>query len=135
VKQGSCRLNQAWTNPEGNNIQRVLQAIGALPLDHIDEVALSLYEQGFFRNGSLYISLFCIGNIIDGEVQGKYPCVPQVTWENALRFIFHRFKNYRRQKGEHEQWDESGHVLWKCAAFSTTEEEFITNIKILWMIL
>ena len=135
VKKGRCSLNGAWINPDLKNIQRVLRAVGAIPRDDIESVSSRVYDQGYYRDGSYYISLCCIGNDIDNDVQSKYPDIPQIIWNDALRFIFNRFKTYRSQKGEHEQWDETGHVLWKCAAFSETEDEFIKSIKKLWMVL
>lgn len=135
VKKGRCSLNDAWTKPESKNIQRVLRAIGAIPVAAMEAVSSQIYDQGYYRDASYYISLCCIGDEIDSDVQKRYPEIPQITWNDALRFIFSRFRIYRSQKGEHEQWDDSGHVLWKCAAFSTTEEDFIKDIAKLWMLI
>jgi hypothetical protein len=91
VKQGRCSLNDAWTNPELNNVQRVLRSIGILPLANIDVVASHIYDQGYYRDSSSCVSLFCIGEEINDEVHGRYANIPQVTWDAALRFIFNRF--------------------------------------------
>jgi hypothetical protein len=37
AKRGRCALNGPWTNPERENLHRVLFAMGFLPHEHVQE--------------------------------------------------------------------------------------------------
>lgn len=130
VKRGLCDLNGPWTSPEQRNIQRVLRAVGAIPLEDVDLVAQKLYEQGCYENTRYYISLICIGENINPEIQQRYPLVPQILWSDVKSFIYQRFRNYRSVKSWHQHWDKDGHSLWKWFKNSRDEQTFSSGIEL-----
>jgi hypothetical protein len=130
VKRRTCNLNGPWTNPELENMQRVIHAIGAFPDDEINIVANQLYESGRYENESTIITLLCFGMYRNEELDPNYTEVPQLIWENVLRFIYNRFHEYRNQKATHPQWDREGHLLWNLAIRSRNHREFINKIDI-----
>jgi hypothetical protein len=79
-------------------MHRVLRAIGAFTGDVIDEIAQKLYKEGVYESELYCLSLFCVGNRINRELQAKCPDVPQVTWDNIIEFIYNRFEKYQEQK-------------------------------------
>ncbi len=130
VKRGLCNLNGPWTSPERRNIQRVLQAIGAIPLEDVDLVAKDLYEHGCYKNSNCYISLICIGESMNPDIRRRYPFVPQILWSEVKSFIYQRFLNYRNEKSWHQHWDEDGHKLWKLFEASRDEQSFSTGVEL-----
>jgi hypothetical protein len=130
VKRGLCNLNGPWTSPERRNIQRVLRAVGALPLEDVDIAAERLYEQGCYKNENYYISLICLGETINPEVRNRYPLVPQILWSDIKSFIYQRFRNYRNVKSWHQHWDENGHHLWNWFESSRDEQNFVSGIEL-----
>ncbi|WP_019013681.1 hypothetical protein [Elioraea tepidiphila] len=112
VKRSRCALNGPWTNPSGENVHRVLAAIGCLPPAKIRCAAKQIYETGLYDDGNrLRIRLIAIGNHIDDLLQQKYPRVTQIVWEHLLRFVFDRFQKYRNQKTQTDHWDNVGKQL------------------------
>ena len=84
-----CTLNGPWTEPERQNVNRVLAAIGCIPRNVIDAAATEIYQHGVFELGSLRPHL-----------TERFPQVRQVTWRCVLDFMWERFRKYRRQKRE-----------------------------------
>lgn len=126
VKRGRCNLNGPWTNPSKRNIDRVLYAIGAFPENMVEEIAQSLYERGRYEGDSIRLRLVAIGRETNQQLEGK---AVQLTWSEITRFIFERFKQYRRIKSQHEQWDECGRYLFRRAVFDSSNlEEFQQSI-------
>lgn len=115
VKAGLCRLNGAWTNSEKENMHRVLRALGTVPMQEVKTVASAIYETGCYSNQLYHISMVCIGQEENPEITRDYSQVPQITWDQVLRFIYKRFQSFRNQKTAHGQWDKQGHDLWDCA--------------------
>src|SRR5258708_6121620 len=103
VKRCYCSLNGPWTSPERMNIERVLRAIGALPLEDIDGVAEKLYKHGNYVNPAYHVSLICVGETQSKEVRDQFPRVPQILWPEIKSFIWQRFDNYRNEKTWHQQ--------------------------------
>ena len=132
VKTGLCSLNGPWTNREGKNMQRVLRAVGMLPPQEVETAAAALYECGIYSNQLYQVSLFCLGKEENQKVANDYPEVLQITWEHTLKFIYRRFRDYRRQKTSHPQWDDSGQLLWDCALSrqSRTVEDFVAQVEV-----
>jgi hypothetical protein len=128
VKIRTCNLNGPWTRQEAKNMHRVLRAIGAFTGDVIYEIAQKLYKEGVYESELYYLSLFCVGNRINRELQAKYLDVPQVTWDNIMEFIYNRFEKYQEQKHMHPQWDSTGHELWNSFRKSS-KDEFMSKIK------
>jgi len=131
VKRGLCNLNGPLTSPERRNIQRVLRAIGIFPLENVDFVAEKLYEQGYYNNSRLYLSLICIGETSNPDVNNRFQLVPQILWSDIKSFIYQRFQNYKNVKTWHQHWDENGQNLWNLFEDSRDEQSFTNNIELL----
>lgn len=131
VTRGHCKLNGPWTSPEKRNIQRVLRAIGVLPLEDVDFVAEKLYEQGCYKDSKIYLSIICIGETSSPDVNNRYPLVPQIVWSDIKSFIYQRFRSYRNVKTWHQHWDENGHNLWNLFESTRDEQSFTSNIELL----
>ena len=93
---------------------RVLAAVGVLESCLVDEASEELYNSGAYENSDIYVSLVCIGDKKNRELETKHPRGLQVTWEQVLDFIFERFSLYYDQKSNHPQWDKTGKLLWNC---------------------
>jgi len=124
VKRSQCRLNGPWTQPERENIQRVLRAIGVAQENEVHNIADNIYRNGFYDNQDFRISLLCVGDQQNRDIETEYPDVPQITWDLILSFIYTRFRAYRRQKSAHPQWDECGQLLWGKARMSRNVFEY-----------
>lgn len=129
-KRSICNLNGPWTDPERENMHRVIHAIGAFPNFEIVIVANRLYESGRYENENTIISLLCFGKYRNEELNSNYIEIPQLLWEDVLSFIYNRFHQYREQKITHPQWDREGHLLWNLAIRSRNHIEFIDKIDI-----
>jgi hypothetical protein len=129
VKKGKCDLNGPWTRPGDQNIPKILQALGPCPPNGISKVADSLYKTGVYNDESMYFSLFCLGVQENKQRKERYPDVPQRTWEQVLRFIYRRFRTYRREKANHGQWDDAGQELWRCFEKAPCVTDFVASIK------
>lgn len=130
VKASLCALNGPWTNPDRQNMQKVLRALGAFPEAENDVVATALYDQGRYESQLYHVSLLCLGKDENSDVAKSYPKVPQITWSRVLTFIYNRFRKYRRQKVSHGQWDQQGHDLWDCAEQSRDDQAFVARVVI-----
>lgn len=128
VKKRTCKLNGPWARPEAENMNRILKAIGAFKDDIIDEVARKLYEKGVYENEFYYVSLFCVGSRKNTELPRKYENVPQVIWDDILKFIYNRFKQHEEQKLHHPQWDSTGERLWSICRKCRDKNEFVSKI-------
>jgi len=129
VKRGTCDLNGPWTVPADQNMQRVLRAIGAFPNEEIEDIARALYEEGCADESS-FLTLLCLGSKENLKIRETYPRVPQITWDRALRFIFNRFRRYRRQKVSHDQWNLDGRNLWNWVTDCTDPKEFAASVEV-----
>lgn len=131
VKTGLCDLNGPWSKPERRNLQQVLAAVGFCPSGDLDSVARVLYESGRVSGHGYCASLLCLGKSRNAEIHARYPAVPQITWEEVLKFIHSRFREYRSKKVSHEQWDSAGHQLWKAVEASRGDAgEFIRGVVV-----
>ena len=130
VTKVKCKLNGPWTDPTEKNMDRVLRAIGAFDNATMSEVAKKLYQDGFYENKLYYLSLFCVGKQKNSYWLKKLPNVPQKLWDDILKFIYNRFKEYEEQKVAHEQWDCTGHKLWKVFEKCSKQSEFVNKIEI-----
>ena len=129
--KGRCKLNGPWTCPEKENMQRVLNSIGAFKEETIENIAESLYSLGYYENDLFRVNLVCIGKEIDKHLSQKYPKVPQILFNNVLDFMHKRFKKFHDQKQSHQQWDETGKNLWDLYASNRkNSDNFIKNIEI-----
>jgi hypothetical protein len=130
VKAGGMRLNGPWTNRERNNMLRLLSAVGPLPYAEARRAASSLYESGVYTNQLYQVTLVCIGSHVNEELKVSHPQVPQITWPDTLRFIYQRFRDYRREKRSHGQWDADGQSLWRRADSARTVDAFIEAVHV-----
>src|SRR5579863_7121954 len=123
-----CALNGPWTDEERENVHRLLAALGCVPNGLIREAASRIYQDGVFRGDALRIRLIAVGGVKNPELFERFPKVVQITWRQVLKFIWHRFHTYRRQKTQVQQWDEQGLLLKKLADSSNGEEGFISAV-------
>lgn len=120
-----CTLNGPWTSQDRQNVHRVLAAMGCLPPNAIGQAAADIYKSGMFQSRSgLRIRLVAIGRGRSDDIAKQYPDVTQVTWVEALSFIWKRFDRYGKQKTQVDQWDEFGKNI-KWYADYHEESEFI----------
>lgn len=112
VKTGLCALNGPWTNPDQENIQRILSAIGVLPVLKRNSAAVSLYENGQFQDKCASIRLIAIG---DRKAE-LTPAVTQILFDDILEFIHRRFDAYERQKSSVGNWASDGQELRRLSA-------------------
>lgn len=115
IKLGQAELNGPWKNPDRQNMQRVLYALGAFPPDKVDVVGQALYEQQVFVDERYRCRLFALGRYQNEDLS---PNVVQLTWEKILEFIHHRFATYEKYKSQHQQWDATGRYLCEQAVSS-----------------
>ncbi|MPZ20232.1 MAG: hypothetical protein GEV06_20285 [Luteitalea sp.] len=130
IKSKVCALNGPWTNPDRQNMHKVLRAVGAFPAAENEIAAAALYERGFYQSQLYHTSLLCLGEEESPEVATNYPKMPQMTWFKALSFIYTRFDSYRRQKESHGQWDEQGRALWVVSEQSRSSQEFVDRVGV-----
>jgi hypothetical protein len=125
-----CALNGPWTRQDRQNVNRVLAAIGCLPLDNIEEAARTIYQDGVHDSKllSLRIRLVAVGRERSQELSADYPKVAQLTWLEMLAFIWHRLHRYKQQKKQVDQWDADGREIKRIADDSATVSEFTDSI-------
>lgn len=130
VKKSTCRLNGPWTEPEKENLQRVVRALGAFPEDQAEPVAKAIYTSGAFHNSAYDLTLACFGESANSDINKNFPDVPQILWDKVLTFIHNRFRGYRDQKASHGQWGPRGMELWNCVSRNRTLEAFKADVDI-----
>src|SRR5690606_8562518 len=113
----------------GQNIHRVLAAIGCLPPDRIEAAAAALYSNALYESpAGLRIRLVLIGRDVDPGLTERYAGITQVTWSEAASFIWRRFDRYRRQKAQVDQWDNTGRIL-KQMARGNSVANFVAAVR------
>jgi len=130
VKRSLCSLNGPWTEPEKENLQRVLRAMGAFPEEQVETVAKNVYTSGVFSNAAYFLTLACFGETRNSDIGENFPDVPQILWDKVLTFIYNRFRRYRDQKSSHGQWDETGRNLWDCVWLNRDLDTFKKAVMI-----
>ena len=121
-----CTLNGPWTRRESQNIHRVLAAIGCLPPDCIDDAAADIYRTGVYRAGTgLRIRLVAVGRERSVELASQYAGVTQLIWQDLLAFIWARYKTYRNQKTQVDQWEAEGQKIKYLADRTGDEGKFV----------
>lgn len=112
VKLDECRLNGPWTDPESENLSRVLRAAGLHEPDEVEAVADALYENHRFTDLRSEVRLYAIGDTGAGDLERRRPGVLALPWVDIFGFIHDRFSTYQGVKADHQQWDEIGHRLF-----------------------
>ena len=130
VKTEQCALNGPWTNPARGNMLRVLLAVGLLPEPEARVAAEALHRRGWYSNQLFHIALTAFGREENPTISKAYPDVEQIRWEQVLTFIHRRFRDYRREKRSHGQWDVAGRQLWDAADQSRSLREFIKLVRV-----
>jgi hypothetical protein len=106
VKRTQCSLNGPWTNPDRQNMHRVLRAIGCVSYTHLDQAAASLYSKGRWSDKNATIRLFSIGDSKDEEL--LCGAEQQIEWDSVIEFCVSRFLEYQNQKKSVAQWTRDG---------------------------
>ena len=120
-----CALNGPWTRQDRQNVHRVLAAIGCLSPDRIEVAATDIYRAGFHRSDALRMRLVAVGRDRSEDIAKAYPEVTQLLWSGMLAFIWNRFRRYRQQKTQADQWDLEGHKIKRLADRSNDAADFI----------
>lgn len=124
IKHGMCRLNGPWTDPQLENMFRVLYAIGAFERKQVPEVARELYQEAEYSDYTYRMRLFAVGERRNPEI---IPNAVQIVWDDILIFIYERLMKYRIQKSHHAQWDRTGTRLYDLAVHHT-KDDFIGTV-------
>lgn len=127
AKTGECALNGPWTDPGKENLQRVLYAMGFLPHQQVHEAAKQLYQRRCYCDDLMTIQFVAVGR--QRSQRGAVAEAEQMTWEELLRWIHQRFRDYADQKAHHPQWDGSGRRLYRSAVhdFRHNAEGFVAH--------
>lgn len=113
VKTGKCELNGPWTNPEKENLQRVLYALGLFPESEVPQVAADLYGNLHSSRHDIALQFTAIGRSVNSRLRDR--AVPQLTWPDVLSWIHSRFLIFHEQKEDHRQWDNTAKRLYHTA--------------------
>jgi hypothetical protein len=62
VATDCCKLNGPWTDPKKANLERALNALGALPSADNKKAAAAIYESGCYRSLTIEVGLISIGS-------------------------------------------------------------------------
>lgn len=121
VKRSQCALNGPWTTPGDQNMHRILRAIGCFEARIIPEAADALYNEGRYQNDYVTCRLLAFG-----DSQGDIPIrnVPQILFDDVIKFIHSRFRSYLRQKASVGNWHEDGRLLKELAVKLSDSQTF-----------
>jgi hypothetical protein len=125
VKTKLCDLNGPWTEHDGQNMHRVLYAVGAFPEPEVPSVAEALYKYQFYAEDGFRVRLFALGQGTNPELPSE---VVQLTWEEILSFIYERLKKYQHVKAQHRQWDQCGRQLYDKMQVHQSAKDYIQDI-------
>lgn len=73
VKVGKCHLNGPWTRPERENMERVLNALGAFPPKEVPRAAQALYEENRYECADFLMHMFALGRQINQNYRRTRP--------------------------------------------------------------
>lgn len=123
ITQGPCKLNGPWTRPADENMQYVLNAMGAFEPKAVDGIAQSLYERQNYEDDICRIDMIAFGR--QEWIEGSNSVKPQtqITFDHVARFIFQRFIQYWYRKKDHQHWDFAGQSLWDLTEQHLNSEE------------
>jgi hypothetical protein len=123
ITQGECKLNGPWTEQADNNMQYVLQALGAFDPREIDGIALSLYEKYYYDVPGFRIELIAFGKKASDHFSDPSKPLLQLEFYGLCRFIFRRFRQFEDIKNDHQHWDNAGRKLWDLARENRNSED------------
>ena len=123
ITQGECKLNGPWTKPERENMQYVLQALGAFDPKDLDGIARSLYEKYYFDVPDFRVELIAFGKKVSSTFADPEKPLFQLEFHALCRFIFRRFRQFISIKKDHQHWDYAGRKLWDLTEVHWNSEE------------
>ncbi|KAA0212673.1 hypothetical protein EDM80_09090 [bacterium] len=122
VKKGLCSINRAWRDPDRQIVQRVLRAIGCFGEDDLENAAQALYKNGCFQTEAVSLQWAAFGDRKSDNLPKE---VRQITFDEALDFLFNRFRSYHKQKSSlAPYWPEDGQCLASLARDAKDLPEF-----------
>jgi len=137
VTVGGCKVNGPWTNPELQNMEKVLFAGGFRPAVEVDAIAAALYTHGIWEDAkedSMVIRIVCFGGRHNSAVGRQFPRVPQLIWsQHVLPFVYQRFTDYHLEKRMHNQWEADARDLFMAANVAragTGIDEFVQAVQV-----
>lgn len=113
AKSKECELNGPWRKPKRRNLQRVLNAMGFFDEPIIEDAAKALYDSYHFDHDLLSIRFAMVGK--SRSQRRNWGHIPQLTWDEILRWMHSRYITYRDQKADNKQWDDAGRELYGTA--------------------
>ena len=124
---GDCKVNDSWIKPEKLNMERILFALGIFPKKRAEAIAVKLYEELYYDDDPAFrVNIYALGRKKNADLP---PVVLQLTWEEVLLFIHHRFVTFDDYKRQHDQWDTTGKELFERATHSWREpKQFISDV-------
>ena len=124
---GDCKVNDSWIKPEKLNMERILFALGIFPKKQAEAIAVKLYEELYYDDDPAFrVNIYALGEKKNSDMP---PAIQQLTWEDVLRFIHHRFVTFEDYKTQHGQWDSTGKELFERATHSWREpKQFISDV-------
>jgi len=125
VKAGICTINNSWTEKARRNIERFLKAVGIVIPERVEDVAEIIYRDGKYEDDTVVIEIVVLGLSLSNLITAHFPRIKQIIWTDILSFIYYRFRQFNRQKRDHDQWDIFGIELYQNAITSHSEREFI----------
>jgi len=121
VKKGECSLNGPWRNPEKKNLQRVLNAMGLVHEVDIEAACTAMYGDFKFSQDNMAMSFAMVGR--RSSSTRDWSNIPQLTWDEILRWMHSRYVAYADQKASNTQWDSAGQQLYRLAARQYLDDE------------
>jgi hypothetical protein len=112
ITQGECKLNGPWTTQADENMQYVLNALGAFDPKELESIADSLYKKFHYDAPDFRVELIAFGRQVSPRFSDPLRPLMQVNFEEVCRFIFRRFIQFQRIKKDHQHWDHAGQTLW-----------------------
>ncbi len=124
----TCKINGAWSEPERNNVGRLLAAMGVVPKGELGGATQMMYEQCHYASRTaphFFLQYAATGFERSAALTERFPSLLQLTWKEILVFIHRRFAQHRRQKEDHKQWRSDGLRLWENS--ERGEERFVAS--------
>lgn len=124
VKKGVCDINLSWLDPNKKNMERILNIIGFISPEQVDEVAQTLYANSYYEDASYRFRLFAFADRTNATLGTN---IHQITWTDVLLFIHDRFSSYWKYKTQHRQWDGTGKKLFSLTK-TFKPEKFVSYV-------
>jgi len=130
VKSRQIGLNEPWQNPNKENINKALLAIGIFESEkRVQDAADALYNSGIYDGELYYCSLLFIGNVDEGNIPPQYDGVPRIFWGHIIKFAHCRFRKFVNIKSDNQQWDDAGKKLYSLTADHHNLQEYETEVR------